>query len=155
MFFFPNGRFGNGKDGLVGSLCNRPTHSARLRCRTTASSGMRHITSSCMSYMHVYLATRGCRCMESGNETNDPLKSAWPDQSDRRRSLCIWLFSSIFSWCALGPMHDMGPISCHIYFVTTWSRGEELPHKCSILAFEKPVVVSCYIFMFDAMHNLI
>ena len=25
-------------------------------------------------------------------------------------------------------MHDMGPISCHIYFVTTWSRGEELPH---------------------------
>ena len=51
-------------------------------------------------------------------------------------------------------MHDMGPISCHIYFVTTWSRGEELPHKCSILAFEKPVVVSCYIihlFMFDAM----
>ena len=51
-------------------------------------------------------------------------------------------------------MHDMGPISCHIYFVTTWSRGEELPHKCSILAFEKPVVVSYYIFMFDAMHNL-
>ena len=36
-------------------------HRARLRSRTTASSGMRHIASSCTSYTHVYLATRGCR----------------------------------------------------------------------------------------------
>ena len=27
-----------------------------------ASSGMHHIYSSCTSYTHVYLATRGCRC---------------------------------------------------------------------------------------------
>ena len=36
------------------------TRRARLRSRTTASSGMRHIASSCTSYTHVYLATRGC-----------------------------------------------------------------------------------------------
>ena len=50
------------KRWLVGSLRNRATCRARLRSRTTASSGMPHIASSCTSYTHVYLATRGCRC---------------------------------------------------------------------------------------------
>ena len=55
--------FGNGKgQELVGSLRIRPTRRARLRSATTASSGMCHITSSCTSYTHVYLAKRGCRC---------------------------------------------------------------------------------------------
>ena len=48
------------RQGLVGGLRNRPTCRARLRSRTTASSGMHHITTSCMSYTHVYSATRGC-----------------------------------------------------------------------------------------------
>ena len=48
---------------------------ARVRSRTTASSGMHHIASSCMSYTHVYLATRGCQCMQSGNETKNLLES--------------------------------------------------------------------------------
>ena len=60
------------RQGLVGSLRNRPTCRARLRSRTTASSGMYHIASSCMSYTHMYLATQS---VQSGNETNDPLKS--------------------------------------------------------------------------------
>ena len=34
--------------------------------RSTASSGMRHIASSCTSYKHVYLATCGCRCSQVG-----------------------------------------------------------------------------------------
>ena len=50
------------RQGLMGSLCNRPTLRARLRSKTTASSGLCHIASSCTSYTHVYLATRGCRC---------------------------------------------------------------------------------------------
>ena len=50
------------RQGLAGSVRNRPTCGARLRSRTTASSGMRHIASSCTSYTHVYLATRGCQC---------------------------------------------------------------------------------------------
>ena len=59
--------FGNGKgQELVGSLRIRPTRRARLRSGTTASSGMRHIASSCTSYTHVYLAKRGCRCSPVG-----------------------------------------------------------------------------------------
>ena len=61
-FFFPNGCFRNGKDGLVGSLNKRPTCRPRLRSRTTATSGMCHIASSSTSYTHVYLATPGCQC---------------------------------------------------------------------------------------------
>ena len=53
------------RQGLVGSLCIRPTRRARLGSRTTTSSGMYHITSS-TSYVHVYLATRGCRCSPVG-----------------------------------------------------------------------------------------
>ena len=52
-----------GKTGAGGECPQyRPTCGARLRSRTTASSGMRHIASSCTSYTHVYLATRGCQC---------------------------------------------------------------------------------------------
>ena len=59
--------FGNRKgQELVGSLRIRPTRRARLRSETTASSGMRHIASSCTSYTHVYLAKRGCRCSPVG-----------------------------------------------------------------------------------------
>ena len=54
------------RQGLVGSLSNRPTCRARLRSRTTASSAMCHIASTCMSYMHVYLATHGCQCSPVG-----------------------------------------------------------------------------------------
>ena len=50
----------------MGSLRKRPTRRARLKSRTTASSGMRHIVSSYTSYTHVYLATRGCRCSPVG-----------------------------------------------------------------------------------------
>ena len=54
------------RQGLVGSLRKRPTLRARLRSRTTASSGMRHIASNCTSYTHLYLATHGCRCSPVG-----------------------------------------------------------------------------------------
>ena len=111
-----------GKTGAGGeSRHNRLTCRARLRSRTTASSRMCHVASSCTSCTHVYLATRGCRwslvglrqapdppanlragtitrnaythdkgelawdtllnrlilrlSLQSGNETNDPLKS--------------------------------------------------------------------------------
>ena len=63
-FFFPNGC--RERQGLVGSLRKRPTRRARLRSRTTASSGMHHIASSCTSYTQVYLATRGCLCSPVG-----------------------------------------------------------------------------------------
>ena len=62
----------------MGCLRKRPTRSARLRSRTTASSGMRHIASSCTSYTHVYLATRGCRCSLVGprRAPDPPVKRA-------------------------------------------------------------------------------
>ena len=45
-----------------------------LRNGTTASSGMRHIASSCTSYMHVYLATHGCQYSLVGpRRAPDPL----------------------------------------------------------------------------------
>ena len=49
-----------GAGGLLNTHAYRPTCRARLRSRTTASSRMRHIASSYMSYTHVYLATPGC-----------------------------------------------------------------------------------------------
>ena len=43
--------------------------------RTTARSGMRHIASSCVSYPHVHVFSNTWVPMQSGNETNDQLKS--------------------------------------------------------------------------------
>ena len=82
------------RQGLVGSLRNSPTRRARQRSRITASSRMRHSTSSYMLYMHVYyipsilansishrpsnniyVFSNTWMSMQSGNETNDPLKS--------------------------------------------------------------------------------
>ena len=62
------------------SLRKRPTRRARLRSRTTASRGMRHIASSCTSYTHVYLATRGCRCSPVG-----PRRAPDPPVKERER----------------------------------------------------------------------
>ena len=72
MFFFPNGCFRNVKDRgwwRVSKIGLRVGNMARLRSRTTAGGGMRHITSSCTTYTHVYLATCGCQCMQSSRAT--------------------------------------------------------------------------------------
>ena len=45
-----------------------------LRTRTTASSGMRHIATSCTSYTHIVFSNTWVQ-MQSGNKTNNPLKS--------------------------------------------------------------------------------
>ena len=49
------------RQGLVGSLCNRPTCRTRLRSRTTASSQERAILLVAARRIHVYFATCGCR----------------------------------------------------------------------------------------------
>ena len=64
-----------GKTGAGGESCNSPMRRARLRSRTTASSRMCHIASSCTSYMHDCVFSNTWVPMQSGNETNDPLKS--------------------------------------------------------------------------------
>ena len=80
---------GGGGLGLVESLRNRPTCKARLKSRTIGSSGMHHIASSCTSYMHVYLATRGCRCSLGTRPTaHEKVVRPRPEQPERRRCLC-------------------------------------------------------------------
>ena len=78
-----------GKTGAGGESCNSPMRRARLRSRTTASSRMRHIASSYMSYTLVYLATCGCRC-SLGTRPTTRWKVVQPrlDQPDQRHRLC-------------------------------------------------------------------
>jgi len=83
------------RQGLVGSLRNRPTCRARLRSRTTASSGMRHIASSCTSYTHDCVFSNTWVSIQSENETNDPLKSGQAKAGPAGRRRRLWYVTKL------------------------------------------------------------
>ena len=80
-----------GRQRLVGSLHDRPARRVKQRSRIITSSGMHDDTCSCMLYVHVYyilansiphrpsnniyVFSNTWVPMQSGNETNNPLKS--------------------------------------------------------------------------------
>ena len=90
---------------LVESKCsytrnNRPTRRARLRSRSTVSSGMRHTASSCTSniYTHVYLATYECRCSLVGRRQAPDPRSARKRAGKIIQETCTHRAKARFAW---------------------------------------------------------
>ena len=73
-------------------------------CTKWASSGMLHIASNCTSYMHVYLATRGCRySLGTRPTTRWTVVQPRLDQPDQRHHFCfkwksVWCSYHLFAY---------------------------------------------------------
>ena len=82
---------------------------------STASSGLRHIASSCTSYTHVYLATRECRCSPVG-----PRRAPDPPAIERER-----LYEKrVHAGESRAHVGHLAQSSCPQTVSAVWKRGE-------------------------------